>query len=168
MIVHRFVFLCPVQLPGKAPATQFEPASPSNHGYTARRLPDGWLFCGPPGQISGLSTSGRDELIAIGEKPDDLALGVLVPHAQVVVHYAGQWLEDEKLPESAPSEALGFARSRAAAESLRKAAEPLPVEPPPPPPAAVTPPPAASRRRAPAGMAPAPPPPPSVGWVEDS
>ena len=118
MIIHRFVFLSPVQLPGKAPTLVFEPAAAGNHGHTARRLPDGWLFCGPPGATSGLSTSGRDELAAIGENPDGVALGVLVPHSQVVVHYAGQWGIGEKLPESAPSFDLCVARSKAA-ESQR-------------------------------------------------
>lgn len=172
MIVHRFVFLTPVQLPGKAPASVFEPAAAGNHGHTARRLPEGWLFCGPSGATSGLSASGREELALIGEKPDDVALGVLVPHSQVVVHYAGQWLDDEKLPEAAPSEALGFARTAA---SQRKAEEQPPPPAPESPPAApaapvvavAAPPPTASRRRTPAGIPAAPPPPPSVGWVDE-
>lgn len=164
MIVHRFVFLSPVQLPGKAPASVFEPAAAGNHGHTARRLPEGWLFCGPHGATSGLSASGREELALIGEKPDEVALGVLVPHGQVVVHYAGQWLEGEKLPESAPSDGLAGARERAAAESQRKAAEvpPAPVAAP----VATAPPPAASKRRGP--LPAPPPPPPSVGWVDES
>lgn len=173
MIIHRFVFISPVQLPGKAPTLVFEPAAAGNHGHTARRLPDGWLFCGPPGATSGLSTSGRDELTMIGESPDGVALGVLVPHSQVVVHYAGYWLDgdmypNEKLPEEAPSLRLALARSRAAAESQRKVeAQPPPPPEPPPAPVAVAPPPTASRRRTPAGMAPPPPPPPSVGWVDE-
>lgn len=173
MIIHRFVFLSPVQLPGKAPTTVYEPAASGNHGHTATRLPDGWLFRGPHGSTSGLSTSGRDELALIGEKPDDVALGVFVPHNLVVVHYAGQWLEGEALPESAPSEALGFARTAA---SQRKAEEQPPPPAPESPPAApaapvvavAAPPPTASRRRAPAGIPAAPPPPPSVGWVDES
>lgn len=172
MIIHRFVFLSPVQLPGKAPTSVYEPAAASNHGHTATRLPDGWLFRGPHGATSGLSTSGREELTLIGEKPDDVALGVFVPHNLVVVHYAGQWLEDEKLPESAPSEAFGFART-AATQRKAEAQPPLPVpESPPAAPAApvaavAAPPPPPRRRRAPAGIPAAPPPPPSVGWVDE-
>lgn len=171
IVIHRFVFLSPVQLPGKAPTTVYEPAASGNHGHTATRLPDGWLFRGPHGATSGLSTSGREELTLIGEKPDDAALGVFVPHNLVVVHYAGQWFEDEKLPESAPSEALGFARA-AATQRKAEAQPPPPVEPPPAAPAApvvvvTAPPPTASRRRAPAGIPAAPPPPPSVGWVDE-
>ena len=167
MIIHRFVFLSPVQLPGKAPTLVFEPAAAGNHGHTARRLPDGWLFCGPPGATSGLSTSGRDELAAIGENPDGVALGVLVPHSQVVVHYAGQWVIGEKLPESAPSFELCVERSKAAESQRKVEAQPPPPPEPPPAPVAVAPPPTASRRRTPAGMAPPPPPPPSVGWVDE-
>ena len=74
MIVHRFVFLSPVQLPGKAPASVFEPAAAGNHGHTARRLPEGWLFCGPSGATSGLSASGREELALIVVEPDEVAL----------------------------------------------------------------------------------------------
>jgi hypothetical protein len=167
VIIHRFVFLSPVQLPGKAPTLVFEPAAAGNHGHTARRLPDGWLFCGPPGATSGLSTSGRDELAAIGENPDGVALGVLVPHSQVVVHYAGEpFLYGDQLPDSAPSFELGTARLKAAESQHKVEAQPPP---PPEPPAAVAiaPPPTASRRRTPAGMAPPPPPPPSVGWVDE-
>lgn len=173
IVIHRFVFLSPVQLPGKAPTTVYEPAAASNHGHTATRLPDGWLFHGPHGATSGLSASGREELTLIGEKPDDAALGVFVPHNLVVVHYAGQWLEDEKLPESAPSDRLDMARSRAAAASQRKVeAQPPPSAPESPPaapsaPVVAAPPPTASRRRAPAGIPAAPPPPPSVGWVDE-
>lgn len=168
MIIHRFVFLSPVQLPGKAPTLVFEPAAAGNHGHAARRLPDGWLFCGPPGATSGLSTSGRDELAAIGENPDGVALGVLVPHSQVVVHYAGEpFLYGDQLPDSAPSFELGTARLKAAESQRRVEAQPPPPPEPPPAPVAVAPPPTASRRRTPAGMAPPPPPPPSVGWVDE-
>lgn len=168
MIIHRFVFLSPVQLPGKAPTLVFEPAAAGNHGHTARRLADGWLFCGPPGATSGLSTSGRDELTMIGESPDGVALGVLVPHSQVVVHYAGvPFLYGDQLPDSAPSFELGTARLKAAESQRRVEAQPSPPPEPPPAPVAVAPPPTASRRRTPAGMAPPPPPPPSVGWVDE-
>ncbi len=167
MIIHRFVFLAPVQLPGKAPAIHYEPAAAGTDGHTVTRTPDGWLFRGPPGQTSGLSTSGRDELAAIGHDLDRASLAVMVPHSQVIVQYAGQWLDGEKLPESAPSDELDGIRAKARAEAKRKIETP-PVAQPGPPPAPVTPPPAASRRRAPAGMAAPPPPPPSVGWVDES
>lgn len=166
MITHRFVFMSPVQLPGKAPTSVYEPAAASNHGHTARRLPEGWLFTGAAGVTSGLSAGGRDELAAIGEAPSMLA--VLVPHSQVVVQYAGEPAADGALPTSAPSPALIAARAKAADEERERAAaqppppvvDPAPVAAPPPPP---------SRRRGPPGaQPPVTAPPPSVGWVDES
>lgn len=165
MIIHRFVFLSPVQLPGKAPASVFEPGAVANIGHTATRTPDGWLFTGAAGVASGLSAGGRDELAAIGEAATTLA--VLVPHSQVIVQYAGEPAADGALPTSAPSPALIAARAKAADEERERAAaqppppvvDPAPVAAPPPPP---------SRRRGPPGaQPPVTAPPPSVGWVDE-
>lgn len=172
MVIHRFAFLIPVQLPGRAPVVVFEPASVTNIGYTATRTADGWLFTGPPGQTSGLSTGGRDELAAIGQDPAAASLAVLVPHAQVVVQYAGAVSSGEPfnfaaLPTSAPSFDLEVARAKVA-EDARRQAERAAADPPAPPPVVAAPapaPPPTSRRRSP--LPPPPAPPPSVGWVAD-
>lgn len=170
MIVHRFVFLTSIQLPGRAPLTMWEPGSIANAGYEATRTADGWLFLGSPGALSGLSGGGAEELADLGMDREGLRLGVLVPHAQIVVHYAVQAFGEDpsKLPTTTPSLEAGIARRARRAKAEAQAAEharTAPPEPPPAPPPAVVAPPAASKRR---GPLPAPaPPPPSVGWVDE-
>lgn len=165
IIVHRFTFTHPIQIPGRAPVKEFEPAAPTNVGYTATLVGGGWLFQAPPG-TSGISAGGRDELALCGWRGDKvIRLAVWVPVDQVVVHYAtdDDELSLDALPTQAPSDAL----------IARRAAPPAVVERDPDPvgesqPAPVTaPPPTAARRRAPPGAATAAPPPPSQGWVEE-
>lgn len=162
IIVHRFTFTHPVQIPGRSPVKEFEPAAPTNVGYTATLVGGGWLFQAPPG-TSGISAGGRDELALCSNMRDwPTRLAVWVPVDQVVVHYATDGAMDiDALPTQAPSDAL---IARRAAPPPERSPDPAvesrhaPV---------TAPPPTAARRRAPPGAATAAPPPPSQGWVEE-
>lgn len=172
IIVHRFTFTHPIQIPGRPPVKEFEPAAPGNVGYTVTLVGGGWLFQAPPG-TSGISAGGRDELALCGERDRPIRLAVWVPVDQVVVHYAtdGHYAADDDvlhlatdaLPTQAPSDAL-IARRAAPPPVVERAPDPA-VESQPVP--AAAPPPTAARRRAPPGAAAAAPPPPSQGWVEE-
>lgn len=163
IIVHRFTFTHPVQIPGRSPVKEFEPAAPTNVGYTATLVGGGWLFQAPPG-TSGISAGGRDELALCGVRDRPIRLAVWVPVDQVVVHYASDdvlRLAADALPTQAPSDAL-IARRAAPPAVVERDPDPVGESPP-----VIAPPPTAARRRAPPGAAAAAPPPPSQGWVEE-
>lgn len=163
MIIHRFKFLQPVAFPGRAPLTEWDPAGHGNDGTTVRydATLGGWLFTGPRGKLDGLSTGGRRELTAIGADDADLALGVFVPAAIVVLSIVDDGSADALCETVAPSKAFREAIAKPAPAPVATTS----TDPAPPPVAIAPAPPQASRRRGP--VAPAPPPPPSVGWVDE-